>query len=59
MVKSRTIPESMFIDLFVKRIYFDMLAEVLRIESPASVLAEVKRLKGLADFIDQKAEVLP
>lgn len=48
MTPLRTVTEEVFLDMFVKRMYFELIQEELPLFTPKEVLAEVIRLKGLS-----------
>lgn len=48
MMPLRSVPEDVFIDMFIKRLYFDLIAEELKLSAPKEILAEVRRLNSLS-----------
>lgn len=48
MDSMRTITNEMFLELFAKRLFFDLIAEDLGLSDPKDVYAEFKRLLGLS-----------
>lgn len=48
MMAVRSVPEDVYLDMFLKRLYFDHLLEEFQITDPKELVSEIRRLKALS-----------